>query len=100
MRRIALPLALLFALVAPPAVAFDLGRLLPMPEVPVPDWLSADAPDPVDATAPRGDATVAPPLDPRTADAAPPVAADPARPASKPASRPRGWRSLLPGSIK
>lgn len=100
MRRNALPSALLLAMVATPAAAVDLGRLLPMPEVSVPDWLSADAPAPVDPAAPRSDAAVVQPMDKPAPDAAVPAAADRAAQAPKPASRPRGWRSLLPGSIK
>ncbi len=101
MRRTALPVALVLAVIAAPAAAVDLGRLLPMPEVSLPDWLAGETPKAVDSAAPRSDAAAAQPGAPSTSQAAPaPTGPLSAKPPSKPALRPRGWRSLLPGSIK
>jgi hypothetical protein len=94
---------------AAPAFAFDLSRLLPRVALAAPAWRLVEAP--LDASAPasssapaRESATApgtrrsAPPagsVDPEGADA--PAAT--ARPAPAKA-RPRGWRGLLPGSLK
>jgi hypothetical protein len=99
MHRIALPLALLLALAAPPAAAFDLGRLLPIPALSLPSWLTNDAPAPAEPGTPRVDPSAAQPTGQAIRPDAPAVANDAAGPAPKP-SRPRGWRGLLPGSLK
>lgn len=99
MHRIALPVVLLLALVAPPAAAFDLGRLLPTPDFSLPSWLTADPPAPAEPGAVRVEATAAQPTAPAIRPEAPAATHDAAGPAPRPA-RPRGWRGLLPGSLK
>jgi hypothetical protein len=99
MHRIALPFALLLALVAPPAAAFDLGRLLPIPGFSLPSWLTPDPPAPAESGSPRVETTAAQPTGPANRPEGPAVTNDAAAPAPKP-SRPRGWRGLLPGSLK
>jgi hypothetical protein len=99
MHRIALPLALLLALAAPPAAAFDLGRLLPIPSFSLPSWLTPDPPAPAEPGTPRGESMAAQPTEPAIRPEAPAITHDAAAPAPEP-SRPRGWRGLLPGSLK
>jgi hypothetical protein len=99
MPRIALPLALLLALVAPPAAALDLGRLLPIPDFSLPSWLTPDPPAPAEPGTQRVESTAAQPTGPAIRPEDPAAANDAAAPAPKP-SRPRGWRGLLPGSLK
>jgi hypothetical protein len=99
MHRIALPLALLLALVAPPAAAFDLGRLLPTPGFSLPSWLTPDPPAPAEPGTPRGPTTAAQPSAPAIRPEDPAAVNHAAGPSPKP-SRPRGWRGLLPGSLK
>lgn len=108
MRRIACSAALLLACVATPAVALDIGRWLP--SIDLPDWPRAEAPAPsfspdpavptstgpvADAAAPGATAGGANPPEPRELD---PTAAASDREARR--ARPRGWRGLLPGSLK
>lgn len=112
MRRIALAAPILLGCVATPVLGLDLGRWLP--SVDLPAWPRVEAPapaftpDPVapapaetgtGAAAPGGVADGAEPPEPRELDptTAPVLDANGREPRR---ARPRGWRGLLPGSLK
>lgn len=109
MRRSALTTAFVLVLAATPALALDLGRLLPALELPSPPRSETPAsgrPAPTPPAAMRPETG----SDDPTASSAPvqgaPGNADPALSAATPEprktrrERPRGWRGLLPGSLR
>jgi hypothetical protein len=108
-RRSALTTAFVLVVAATPALALDLGRLLPTLELPSPP---RSEPPASARPAPSPPATMRPETvsDDPTASSAPvqgaPGLADPAlsvattEPRKTRRERPRGWRGLLPGSLR